>query len=425
MPTNGDSLIGVNPRGARLDRERSWCIADVDGIQSGENIQQLLQVIHDIPSNQLTCPPLFMLYVVVTVELQSIRIANLSSGRILTLSEDRIRAGQFRSRHMAIRRILVAVKDPIAARLAAVNKAAQIASAFGARIELFHDMTATLYTGFPGRLASDVHVFARELRAARLDQLERIANALSDRGLRVSVAAEWDYPAHEAIVRRALAIKADLIVAQHHPGQRRVPWLLRFTDWELLRLSPVPVLLVKSSRLYRHPVVLAAIDPFHAFDKPTKLDARILRMSALMTKGLAGKLNVVHAYTIMPTGAVPAVVADPRISMDMEREARRAAGVGFGRALRAIKIPRAGRHLIGGDPANVIPAVARKVRSAIVVLGAISRSGIKRAFIGNTAERLIDEMQSDLLVVKPVNFRIQMPRTRRGVRVDPSPALIY
>lgn len=325
---------------------------------------------------------------------------------------------------MAIRRILVAVKDPTTKSLPAVNKAAQIASAFGAKIELFHDMTETLYTGFPGGIASDTHGFEREHRAARLDQLERIAKGLRDRGLRVSVAAEWDYPAHEAIVRRALTTKADLIVAQHHPGQRRMPWLLRFTDWELLRLSPVPVLLVKSSRPYRHPVVLAAIDPFHAFGKPTKLDARILHMAALMTKRLAGTLNAVHAYTMMPRGAIPAVVADPRIEMEMERKVQRSAGIGFGRALRAMKIPRARRHLIGGDPANVITAVARKVRSAIVVLGAISRSGIKRAFIGNTAERLIDELQSDLLVVKPANFRIRMPRTQRGVRVGPSPALI-
>jgi universal stress protein E len=324
---------------------------------------------------------------------------------------------------MAIRRILVAVKDPTVRSLPAVSKAAQIASAFGSKIELFHDMTATLYTGFPGGIASDAHAFEREHRAARLDQLEKIANRLRDRGLRVSVAAEWDYPAHEAITRRALATKADLVVAQHHPGKRHLTWLLSFTDWELLRLSPVPVLLVKSARPYRKPVVLAAIDPFHAFGKPTRLDTRILSMGALLTKGLAGKLHAVHAYPTMPLGPVPGVVSDPRVAMEIEREAQRSADVGFGRALRATKIPRARRHLVGGDPTNSITAVARKTHSAIVVLGAISRSGLKRAFIGNTAERLIDELQSDLLVVKPANFRVRMPRAQRGVRVGPSPAL--
>ena len=42
--------------------------------------------------------------------------------------------------------------------------------------------------------------------------------------------------------------KADFIVAECHAGRRLAPWLLHLTDWELLRTSPVPVLLVKSGR---------------------------------------------------------------------------------------------------------------------------------------------------------------------------------
>jgi universal stress protein E len=318
---------------------------------------------------------------------------------------------------VAIRRILVAVKDPTAKSLPAVAKAAQIAAAFGSKIELFHDMTSTVYTGFPGGIVPDAQAFQREHRAARLDQLEKIAVRLLDQGLQVSVAAEWDYPAHEAIVRRAMATKADLIVAQHHPVTRHLTWLLRFTDWELLRLSPLPVLLVKSPRPYRRPVVLAAIDPLHAFGKPAKLDRRILDAGAMITDGLRGKLHAVHAYMTLPAGAIPTVAADARIAMQVQRDAEREAGVAFDRALRSTKVPRGRRHLVGGDPANVITEVSRRIHGDIVVLGAISRSGIKRAFIGNTAERLIDELRGDLLVVKPANFAIRIPRAQRGVRV--------
>jgi len=323
---------------------------------------------------------------------------------------------------VAIRRILVAVKDPTAKTLPAVAKAAQIANAFGSKIELFHDITTTLYTGFPGGLASDPRAFERERRAARLDQLEKIAARLRDDGLQVSVAAEWDYPAHEAIVRRAMATKADLIVAQHHPGKHRMTWLLSFTDWELLRLSPVPVLLVKSARPYRRPIVLAAVDPLHAFGKPARLDSRILGLGASMAEGLRGKLHAAHAYTMIPAGTVPAVVADARIGLQLQRAAAATAGAAFDRALRSMNISRNRRHLVGGDPANVIAEVSRKIGSAIVVLGAISRSGLKRAFIGNTAERLMDELRSDLLVVKPAHFKIRIPRAQRGVRAVPAPA---
>lgn len=46
----------------------------------------------------------------------------------------------------AIRRILVAIKDLDGKHLTAVLKAAQLARAYGAEIELFHALTAPLYT---------------------------------------------------------------------------------------------------------------------------------------------------------------------------------------------------------------------------------------------------------------------------------------
>jgi nucleotide-binding universal stress UspA family protein len=79
------------------------------------------------------------------------------------------------------------------------------------------------------------------------------------------------------------------------------------------------------------------------------------------------------------------------------------------------------RHLVDGDPVNVIAKVSRKIGSAIVVLGAVSRSGLKRAFIGDTAERLIDQLRSDMLVVKPPYFPIRIPRAQRGIRVVAAP----
>jgi universal stress protein E len=51
------------------------------------------------------------------------------------------------------------------------------------------------------------------------------------------------------------------------------------------------------------------------------------------------------------------------------------------------------------------------------VMGAISRSGLKRVFIGNTAEQLLDRLPCDLLIVKPAEFVSRVPITRRGARV--------
>ena len=48
-----------------------------------------------------------------------------------------------------------------------------------------------------------------------------------------------------------------------------------------------------------------------------------------------------------------------------------------------------------------LPALIEEVDAAVVVMGAISRSAIDRVFVGSTAERLLDELVCDVLVVKP------------------------
>jgi universal stress protein E len=62
-----------------------------------------------------------------------------------------------------------------------------------------------------------------------------------------------------------------------------------------------------------------------------------------------------------------------------------------------------------------------ETRSAIVVMGAISRSGLKRLLIGNTAERILDALRCDVLVVKPARFRSPVRRDSRSLQVLSAP----
>jgi universal stress protein E len=57
-------------------------------------------------------------------------------------------------------------------------------------------------------------------------------------------------------------------------------------------------------------------------------------------------------------------------------------------------------------------------------MGAVSRSGLKRVFIGNTAERVLDALPCDVLVVKPAHFASRVERRSRGMRVVPTQPLL-
>lgn len=316
-----------------------------------------------------------------------------------------------------VRRILVAVKNPQSRSLPAVGKAAQLAKALDARLELFHAIDTPLYADLPSLERGDIDRIRTEWRNRRQQQLERIAERVRRKGVEVEITVDWDYPVYEAVVRCAVRSGADLIIAERHAGVRVTPWLLHVTDWELLRYSPVPLLIVKTPRTYRRPVVLAAVDPTHAFEKPAKLDHEVLAIGSTIATALRGALHAVHAYAPLPATLLARAAEDPGAAERLSAQTAKWARTQFERALRSAKIPLQRRHLVGRHPIDAIQDVARQTRAAIVVMGAVSRSGIQRLFIGNTAERVLDDLPCDLLVVKPRGFPNRVPRTKRGARV--------
>ena len=294
-----------------------------------------------------------------------------------------------------IRRIVVAIRDLDQSSRGAMRKAASIAAATGARIELFH----ALEWPAGGRFAP----YTSDLRR----RLERLARLPVFAGLRATAHLERDYPPHEAIVRRAIATKADLVIATVQNPARGGRLLLRNTDWELIRQCPCPVLLAKSPRGYEKPKVLVAVDPFHAHAKPASLDAALLRVGGGFARTLKGSLHAFHSYMpvvdLMPVRVNPAM---PEVEDLHKAQVARA----FSDLAKSAGITPARRHLRMGNVQMQLEAVVRRLGVQVVVMGAISRSGLRRIFIGNSAEQVLDALTCDVLVVKPPGFKTSATR---------------
>lgn len=313
-----------------------------------------------------------------------------------------------------IRRILVAIKDTRRSSAPELAKAAALARGLGAELELFHAIVSPLafdvFTGEGMKKRQDAE------SARQLQRLERMAAPLRRRGIKTGTAVEWDYPSYEALVRRARRTRADLIVAGRHDTRHVARWLLRYTDWELLRQSPVPLLLVKKPQPWRAPVILAAVDPSHAFAKTAKLDKTILELGESVGAALRGAMHVLHAYVPTALGIPESRLLAPDASRRIADDAAKHAGQRLDKALRSAglaQLPEERRHLVPLHPVDSIPRLARRLGCDLVVMGAISRSGLKGLMIGNTAERLLDDLPCDLLIVKPPGFRSTVaPRVR-------------
>jgi universal stress protein E len=316
---------------------------------------------------------------------------------------------------LPIHRILVAIKDTHTRHLGALHKAAQLAHGLDAEICLFHGIADPLYVDVPldGQSLPQIERQSRDAHRARL---ERLAKRMTRPGVKVTTAVEWDFPSHEAVIRAAVRFEADLIIAECHAKQHVAPWLLHFTDWELLRNSPIPVLIVKSPVPYRRPRILAAVDPGHAFDKPADLDTEILRYGATLAEALHSALHTVHAYNPMLIGMSATELIRPETLAAAQEATAEKARTAVARVAQSVGVPARCQHIEGGFAVDVIQRVARDVHAGILVMGAISRSGLKRLLIGNMAERMLDRASCDVLIVKPRGFRNHIPRARRGVR---------
>jgi universal stress protein E len=308
-----------------------------------------------------------------------------------------------------INNILVIV-DPTAEQHAAVGKGALLARQLGARLELYvcetkasRDVRAAAHAVRQGDRPFPVNLKAF---------LEDLAGTIREHGVDVTTEVDSGDPLHVALIERARRTTAGLVVkdTHHHSFAQRT--FLTNTDWELIRACPVPLLLTKPGAWASAPQVCAAVDPGHANDKPALLDNHIVDHAALLARRLGGELHLLHVYLPVAIMAATAAGSPPlAITVSPEELAREAQQkrAQLQDLVAEYRVPTANVHLEVGGPAAVLPRAVDEMRADIVAMGAISRSGLKRIFIGSTAEDVLEHLPCDALIVKSPDFAAALP----------------
>jgi universal stress protein E len=306
-----------------------------------------------------------------------------------------------------IRDILVIV-DPTSQEQPAVAKGALLAELFGARVELFACDTKATRDIRHARFASNPRAaaFVADLHP----MLELIAAPLRQRGLDVTIEAVIEDPLHISLVDRVRRGHAQLVIKDTHHHSLAQRTILTNTDWELIRGCPVSLLLVKPRPWVANHSVCAAVDPGHTDDKPALLDRCILEQAAAFAQALGAQLHVLHAY--MPVALIASNISMPPFVADMspallsgEQERKRDE---LKRLVSNYRLPAENIHQEPGGVAEVLCRLATKLGADVMTMGAISRSAVKRAFVGSTAESVLERLPCDALVVKAPGFADQL-----------------
>jgi universal stress protein E len=309
---------------------------------------------------------------------------------------------------------ILAVLDPTTEAQPALAKAATLARRAGAVLELFICDFDPSLSGQPFFDTDKLRRLREEFVGERLEYLEETAEELRLEGLAVETHVHWDNPVYRGIVRRVEESRPDLVVkdTHYHAALRRA--LLSNTDWSLIRTCPVPLLLAKTGDWPDSPLMVAALDPGHLGDKPAALDHDILEWSELLAARMGGEVHAVHAFfpaalVSATTGMAGMPLAGGITAAEIVEDERGRIAEALSSIVGTHAVEPGRVHLEQGSASEVLPRVAEGLGAAVVVMGAVSRSRLQEIFVGSTAERVLDRIGCDVLVVKPADFTEKLP----------------
>jgi nucleotide-binding universal stress UspA family protein len=267
----------------------------------------------------------------------------------------------------------------------ALPYAAGLAKVFGSELALLHDETI-------GLRGDDVPA-----SADALGRITDLVHALQNMGLLVWSGVVHG-PAAEAILRAADDAQADLIVMSTHGRSGLGRWLYGSVADEVFRRTTLPIVLISAACERRWKIE----GPFRLL---VPLDGSPFAEAAL---GLAGEVaDVLGAELVLLRVVEPAdgfaaletshLPAHSQRELDEAQAYLESAASSPGMAGRTIT-----RHIVAGDPAAKIAAVARGEDVDLIVMATHGSGGLTRLTMGSVATSVLHRAATPMLLVRSV-----------------------
>lgn len=241
---------------------------------------------------------------------------------------------------------------------------------------------------------SELHLLVCDPRHDHAEYLGNMRDELERQGHVVHTQQAWHDTLHQTIAKVQQAEGCGLVIKQHVADNPLKRALLTPEDWKLLRFCPCPVLMVKTEAPWTGGNVLAAVDVGNADIEHRMLHSSIVNHGYQIASLADGNLHVISAH---PSAMLSA--ADPAFQLKETIEAR------YRLACKQFQveygIPDGQLHIEEGPADALIPRVCHQLQAVVTVIGTVARTGFSGALMGNTAEVVLDTLESDVLVLKP------------------------
>lgn len=241
---------------------------------------------------------------------------------------------------------------------------------------------------------SHLHLLACDKGQQHCSYLNDMQSVLLEEGYSVSTQQAWHGCSHKTIIAAQQAEGCGLVIKQHLPDTPLMKALLTPEDWKLLRYCPSPVLIVKSAKPWAGGTILAAIDACSSDMEHRVLHSGIVSHGYDIATLAGGTLHMLSAHPYPMLSAADSVFQLKESIQALYRELCKTFQAEFDVSDERL-------HIEEGPADVLIPYIAHKLEAVLTVIGSVGRTGLSGALVGNTAEMILDTLDSDVLVLKP------------------------
>lgn len=306
----------------------------------------------------------------------------------------------------AIKHILV-VMDPMCEQQPALARAISLAKQTSATIELFlvaySRQLVNHWTFNPEQLA----LLQKEYLASQLRWLETYVNDVVGQGLTMKLDVQWHKNIATAVLDKILQVNTDMVIKSTHQHSRLNRLFFTPTDWRLLQHCHVPLLLAKplkdSGKPTSYQMIMAAVDPVNANEKPANLDKAVLDASVAFSALFSADIHITHCY--QPVGiemwqGMSSVGMDQSLPMVDFHEYQKSIENYHQKSLNELVqdygFDDSSLHLVSGEVEFELANIVAETQVDLLVMG----MGDNLGFIGNTVEKILDNVECDILSVR-------------------------
>ena len=197
------------------------------------------------------------------------------------------------------------------------------------------------------------------------------------------------------VVERCESGAIDLIIKQ---GHRSESVFYSPTDWHLIRDTKTPLLLLDSGKAHRKlETIMATADVEEDTPEQRALDKKVLEYSVDIAERFGGAL---HVAVCIKTSQV---LSDLDLVDLHKREHAHAPKVReiIARDYQDYGIAEENWHLHAGAPEKILAGMAQGLKADLVILGSVGRKKLQGLLLGNTAEQILKNLHTNVLVIKP------------------------